>query len=309
MWKPKTRTMIEPRKHRLALSWWLASASLGLCGTIMVPAQAEGQTASLADRIVHTDPSSYRKIKAVHGGAGELHYQSLMDNRRNSTLTTNFLFLHRGVIPPKGGIGHHFHHKMEEMYVILDNEAEFTINGRTSRLKGPAGAPCKMGQSHAIYNPTDQPTEWMNIAVASVKGKYDNFDLDDDRIGATLDATPVFVTARFDRELLQPSPRHDGGKGAVLYRRVLKPDVFSTTWAYMDHLVIPPGAATGQRKQANVEEVCYVIHGSGLVKVDEQQAAIRAGDALAIRIGETQSITNNSQQPIELLVIGVAQRK
>ena len=44
------------------------------------------------------------------------------------------------------------------MYVIFNNEAEFTINGRTSQLKGPAAAPCKMGQSHAIYNHTDKPT-------------------------------------------------------------------------------------------------------------------------------------------------------
>ena len=124
----------------------------------------------LSERVARTDPSSYRKIKSVHHGAGELHYQGLLDS---FDLGTNFLFLHRGVVPPKGGIGHHFHHQIEEMYVIFDNEAEFTINGRTSTLKGPAGAPCKMGQAHAIYNSTDEPTEWMNIAVSSVKGKYD----------------------------------------------------------------------------------------------------------------------------------------
>ena len=50
---------------------------------------------------------------------------------------------------------------------------------------GPVGAPCRMGRSHAIYNPpTDRPTQWMNIAVASVKGKYDNYDLNDDQVGA-----------------------------------------------------------------------------------------------------------------------------
>ena len=31
---------------------------------------------------------------------------------------TNLLFLHRGVLPPKAGIGHHHHNQME-MFVIL----------------------------------------------------------------------------------------------------------------------------------------------------------------------------------------------
>ena len=60
--------------------------------------------------------------------------------------------MHRGVIEPKSGIGAHFHNQCEEMFVILDGEAQFTIDGRTSLLKGPAGAPARLGHSHAIYN-------------------------------------------------------------------------------------------------------------------------------------------------------------
>ena len=36
------------------------------------------------------------------------------------------------------------------MFVIFDGEAEFTIDGRTSLLKGTVGAPVRMGHSHAI---------------------------------------------------------------------------------------------------------------------------------------------------------------
>ena len=96
----------------------------------------------LEKRIVYNDPASYQRLSAVHQGAGEIKFRGLLDS---SVLTTNFLFLHAGVILPKGGIGHHFHHEMEEMYVILEGEAEFTINGRTSRLKGPVAVPCKIG--------------------------------------------------------------------------------------------------------------------------------------------------------------------
>ena len=57
-----------------------------------------------------------------------------------TALDTNLYFLHRGIIQPKSGIGAHFHNQCEEMFVIFNGEAQFTIDGRTSVLKGPAGA-------------------------------------------------------------------------------------------------------------------------------------------------------------------------
>jgi uncharacterized cupin superfamily protein len=62
-----------------------------------------------------------------------------------TALDTNLFFLHRGIIQPKSGIGAHFHNQCEEMFVIFDGEAQFTIDGRTSVLKGPAGAPVRWG--------------------------------------------------------------------------------------------------------------------------------------------------------------------
>ena len=69
----------------------------------------------------------------------------------------NLIFFHRGVIDPHSGIGQHFHNRCEEMFVILDGEAQFTIDGRTSLIQGPAGVPDRMGHAHGIYNPTDKP--------------------------------------------------------------------------------------------------------------------------------------------------------
>src|ERR1041385_5681997 len=120
----------------------------------------------LATRIAHTDPAKFRPSASVHGGAGKLDFTALLDFH---ALDTNLQFLHRGVIEPKSGIGHHFHNNCEEMFVILDGEAQFTVDGRTSTLKGPAGAPAKMGHAHAIYNATDKPVQWMNINVSMLK--------------------------------------------------------------------------------------------------------------------------------------------
>src|SRR5439155_8839229 len=150
----------------------------------------------IANRIAHTDPAKFHHSPAVHDGAGSLDYQELFNF---DAFNTNLFFLHRGVINPKSGIGAHFHNQCEEMFVIFEGEAQFTIDGRTSTLKAPAGALCRAGHMHAIYNATDKPVQWMNINVTNTKGKYDAFNLGDSRVGAALDEIPVFITMRLDK--------------------------------------------------------------------------------------------------------------
>ena len=74
-----------------------------------------------------------------------------------------------------------------------------------------------MGHSHAIYNATDKPVEWMNINVTAFKGIYDAFDLHDGRGGAALDPIPTFMTMSLDRALLPAGRQMDGGKGTVQF--------------------------------------------------------------------------------------------
>ncbi len=255
----------------------------------------------LAQRIAHTDPSKFRVAKSVHAGAGELHYMGMFDA---ATFSTNFIFLHRGVIPPGGGIGHHFHNHMEEMFVIFDGEAQFTVNGRTSLLQGPAGAPCRMGSSHAIYNPTGKPVQWMNIAVGSIKGKYDATDLGDDRVGVPLDPKPVFITMRLDKSRAAAVQG-----GPVKYRRVLQPEVFYTNWSYVDHYVVPAGAAVPKQAKQGVEEFWYVVSGEGKVTVGNETAPVKAGDAVPVFLGEAKSFANTGSGDLELMVVGVTRAK
>jgi mannose-6-phosphate isomerase-like protein (cupin superfamily) len=266
-----------------------------------------GAVEPLASRIAHTDPSKYRPSPSVHGGPGKLDFTALLDFH---SLDTNLQFLHRGVIEPKSGIGHHFHNNCEEMFVILDGEAQFTVDGRTSLLKGPAGAPARMGHSHAIYNPTDRPVQWMNINVSMLKGEYDNFDLNDKREDVTLDRTPVFMSMSLDRSLLRDVASFHGGKGAVQYRRALGPSVFATPWAFVDHIVLPAGTSSGAHSYRGVAQFYYVMAGEGTVSLftrgQQETAAIRTGDAIPIQLSEVHSIENNGSQPLELMAVGVA---
>jgi mannose-6-phosphate isomerase-like protein (cupin superfamily) len=259
----------------------------------------QGQT--LAQRIAHTDPSKYRPSPSVHGGPGQLNYMALFNA---NAMDTNLFFLHRGVIEPKSGIGAHFHNQCEEMFVILDGEAQFTIDGRTSVLKGPAGAPVRMGHSHAIYNNTDKPIQWMNINVSARKGVYDAFDLSDGRVGAPLDPIPTFMTMRLDRSLLRPAET-GAAKGTLQSRRALAPSVFLGPWAYVDHLLLAPGSATAPQAHQEIGEFYYVMSGEGTVKVGSETASIRAGDAVPIMLKQTKSFENPGSAPLELLVVGV----
>jgi mannose-6-phosphate isomerase-like protein (cupin superfamily) len=257
--------------------------------------------AQLASKITHYDLSKTQNIKAVHDGAGSMNFGPLMNDK---TLSTNFIFLHRGVLHAHGGIGQHFHNHCEEMFVIFDGEAEFTINGRTSLLKGTVGAPDRMGSSHAIYNPTDHDVEWMNINVGTSK-VYDAFNLGDDRVGAPKDKIPQFVTMRLDRALLKPATPNGPGGGKVQRRRALGPSVFYTSWAYVDHELISPGGDTGTSALPNLSEAYYVMSGDGSVTVNGETVAIKKGDAIPVDIGQSKSFKAGSQ-PLELMIIGVA---
>lgn len=260
------------------------------------------QTRPLAERIARTEPGKYRVSPRVHGGPGQLDYMGLFNA---AALDTNLYFLHRGIIQPKSGIGAHFHNQCEEMFVIFDGEAQFTIDGRTSVLKGPAGAPVRMGHSHAIYNHTDKPVQWMNINVSARKGVYDAFDLGDGRVGVALDPIPTFMTMRLDRALLRPAAAPMAATGTVEYRRALAPSVFVGPWAYVDHLVLAPGSATAPQAHQEIGEFYYVMNGEGRVKVGAETAAIKSGDAVPIQLNQTKSFENTGTSPLELLVVGI----
>jgi uncharacterized RmlC-like cupin family protein len=156
----------------------------------------------------------------------------------------------------------------------------------------------------------------MNLNVSLTAGVYDAFDLNDTRAGAALDPVPTFMTMRLDRALLRP-PGARGRAGTpptwppttVVSLRALGPSVFSTTWAYIDHIVVPAGASSPEQAHDAVGEAYYVLGGAGTVTIKgatPETAAVRAGDAVPIRIGETSRFANTGTEPLELFVMGVA---
>jgi mannose-6-phosphate isomerase-like protein (cupin superfamily) len=283
-------------KVRRVLASTVLASTIALISCATYAQQAERPV--FADRIGHTDSSKYRHASAVHDGAGSMDFAPLLGA---DALSTNLIFVHRGVIQPHSGIGQHFHNHCEEMFVILDGEAQFTINGRTSTIKGPAAVPNRLGHSHGIYNASDKPIQWLNINVGTSK-TYDAFNLGDPRVGVPLDPIPQFISGRFDRALLAPAD----GNSAIRYRRVLEPSVFFTAWSYVDHVLLPPGATTETTTLADMSEMYYVMAGDGTVTVGAESAPIRTGDAIPIDVRQRKQLSNTGAAPLEFLVIGIA---
>lgn len=281
----------------------LAITAPGVLAQNMVPA-------ALADRVAITDPEEYNELTNVHGGPGTMHFAALFDARRDETarfdLGTNFLFLHRGVIDPGGGIGSHYHNYVEEMFVILSGEAEFTVDSRTSVLQSPVGAPARLGSNHAIVNHTDEPIEWLNINVSVIPGIYDAFDLNDDRTNVELDEIPQFITADLSGARLRDLEDYDGGSGPVQVRRALAPSAFFTAWSYLDHIVIPDGSSIGPIAKPEMSEVFYVLSGTGEATISGDTVAIEEGHVVPAGLGEARTFVSTGEEPLELMVIGVA---
>jgi mannose-6-phosphate isomerase-like protein (cupin superfamily) len=264
----------------------------------------------LAQRIAHGgDAASYAHHASVHNGSGPMDYMALFDSSSNAVkfnLGVNLYFLHRGVLPPGGGIGEHFHNYCEEMFVILDGEAEYSIDSRTSVLAGPAGAVARLGHSHAITNQSGKPVQWMNINVGLLPHFYDAWNLDDGRVGAPKDAIPQFIAMNLARSLDRPVVGFDGGTGTVMYHRGLDPSTFYTAWSYVDHLLLPAGTTVGPRIRPDMAEVYYVISGDGTATIGSETVPIHTGDAVPAALGESRAFAATGTAALEFMVIGIA---
>ncbi|MFC1552328.1 cupin domain-containing protein [Candidatus Latescibacterota bacterium] len=254
------------------------------------------------------DPSKYWENANPHGGAGVGRGMELTPR---SEFKSGFLFLHRGFWSPGSGIGEHVHRGMEEMYIALTGYGNFTINGQTATIPSVGMALCPMGGSHGIYNDGPQPVQFLNWAVAAPNSEYSavNFNTKDDLVDAELESPPTFTWAVLNTELLHPIEHFHGGAGTVYTRDVWTPEDFRTNWHHLSHYRIPPGSSIGLHSNDTMEEVYYILSGSGRGTVNDATYDIIAGDAVSCTLHNAIGVYNNSDVDLEIIAVGVSMEK
>jgi uncharacterized cupin superfamily protein len=248
-------------------------------------------------RVGRNDPARHATYEHVHGGPGALRLMELLDP---ACFRGNVIFLHRGLVLGRSGIGHHSHSRMEEMFVLLEGEAELTVDGHTARLMAPVTVPCPLGHSHALLNRGDAPLEWMNVAVGAGTRTYDCEDLGDDRTDAVVEPVPAFAHGLLDPGLLAAS-----AAGASRRRRLFDRSTFRGDWDYVDHALVEAGTAVSAATPAAGEELCYVLAGAGRLDCAAGEHGLRAGDAFALGAGEEHELRAAPAAALELLAVGI----
>jgi len=249
----------------------------------------------------HSETES-REVKNCHGGAGSLMFRELLSESDFKTTLKSFA---TGTLAPGSSTGEHYHRDSEEVYIVFNEPAEFTVNGHTSLLPAGTCVFSPMGSSNGLYNNSDETLEWLGIEVRRGKGEYKCIDYGDDLTHQKLESPPQFAWAQFDRSLLKLTGPGHQGKGKIFYRGIWEIDSHVSGWRRVSHVILPPDVSIGYHQHNLDEEIYYVIDGAGRMTVDDVTRDVTKGDAVLCSLGGSHGIYNNTDANLEILICRV----
>ncbi len=103
--------------------------------------------------------------------------------------------------------------------------------------------------------------------------------------------------------------RAHGGRGTILFKRILDGRDLEGAWHFVDYAVLPPGAGIGRHTHGEDEELYLVLEGEGEMELDGETFPVRKGSVILNRRGGTHALRNVSSAPLEIFVVEVGLKK
>jgi mannose-6-phosphate isomerase-like protein (cupin superfamily) len=70
---------------------------------------------------------------------------------------------------------------------------------------------------------------------------------------------------------------------------------------------IPVGAGTQEHYHVQTEEIYYITHGTGRIRIAGETRDVKPGDAIAIPPGSKHKLWNTGTEPLRLLINAIAE--
>jgi mannose-6-phosphate isomerase-like protein (cupin superfamily) len=67
--------------------------------------------------------------------------------------------------------------------------------------------------------------------------------------------------------------------------------------------ILPPGASVTPHHHEVIEEIYYIIEGEGVMKIDDEEREVSAGDAIYIPRFARHTLNNTGERPMRLLLV------
>jgi 3-dehydroquinate synthetase/mannose-6-phosphate isomerase-like protein (cupin superfamily) len=99
--------------------------------------------------------------------------------------------------------------------------------------------------------------------------------------------------------------REHGGAGPIQFRRLWNSTDFAAPIDFIDFTIIPSGSRIGRHGHEGNEEAYFVVSGSPLMRVENEERRLGKGDVSVVHSGQTHELINDTPDDVEIFVIQV----
>jgi len=90
-------------------------------------------------------------------------------------------------------------------------------------------------------------------------------------------------------------------KDGSIIRELMHPGIHENTNQSLAEATVPPGVVTLLHKHGMTEELYFIISGTGLMTLEDEQFDVVKGDTICISPGTAHKIENNGTEPLVFL--------